>query len=126
MSLTYKKFVSENNAIELYGGFRGYTGFSSFAVNGAYLIHKDIEGVENLRWYWGLGAGASFYTGTFSGGSTDLVISGYGGLEYTLEGTPVSFSVDWVPTIFIGSGPANFFGGASGGLAARYILGGEH
>lgn len=125
MSLSYKKFISENNALEVYGGFRGYGTYSSIRVNGAFLLHKDIDSVENLRWYWGLGAGVAFYSFDFvtTEGATAITASVYGGLEYTLDGTPVSFSVDWAPTLFIG-GFGSGFGASNGALAVRYVLGG--
>jgi hypothetical protein len=53
-----------------------------------------------------------------------ITISGYLGLEYTLEGAPVSFSLDWAPTLYIG-GFGSGFGGGYGALAARYVLSGN-
>ena len=96
-----------------------------FRVNGAYLIHNDLESVDRLKWYYGAGAGLAFYSydNLFSGeeGGMSVTISGYIGAEYTLESAPVSFSVDWAPTFFLG-GFGSGFGAGYGALAARYVL----
>ena len=123
-SITYKKFISEKNAIEVFGGFRSRTFYSEIRVNAAYLIHTDIESVEGLRWYYGAGVGAAFYSYDFTTDDSGIgfTVSGYAGLEYTFADLPLTISVDWVPTYFIGGGSSGF--GADGGaLAVRYILG---
>ena len=128
LSATYKTFLSETNAAEIYAGFRSYFGYKEFRVNGAYLIHNEIESVERLKWYYGAGPGLAFYSydSIFAGdeGGLSITVSGYLGLEYTLDGTPLSFSVDWVPTYFIG-GFGSGFGADNGALSVRYILNAE-
>lgn len=116
-SITYKKFVSESSAIELYGGVRSNFGSSLININGAYQIHTPIESVENLQWYYGAGAGIAI-----GNGFTSLSLSGYIGLDYRFEDLPISLSIDYVPTYFLGSNALNFQG-AYGNLAVRYILG---
>jgi hypothetical protein len=125
-SVTYKKFLNDKNAIEIYAGLRSYAFYSSVNVNAAYLIHNPIESVDGLSWYYGAGAGiyiSSFDLGFNYGDSGKLGIglSGYLGLDYAFKGTPINLSVDWVPTFFL-SGYNNGFGAESGSLAARYIL----
>ena len=125
LSASYKTFLNETAAVEGYIGFRSYTFYNEFRINAAYLIHNDIESVERLRWYYGGGAGLAIwsYDVGFLGdeGGVGLALSGYLGVEYTLDGTPVSFSLDWVPTVFIGGG-VDTFGAGYGALAARYVL----
>lgn len=125
LSVTYKTFMNETSALEAYVGFRSYTFYKEFRVNGAYLIHNEIESVDRLKWYYGGGAGLAFYSydNFYVGddGGVGVTLSGYLGLEYTLDGTPVSFSVDWVPTYFIG-GSGLGFGADNGALSARYVL----
>jgi len=126
-SITYKKFVSENNAFEAYGGIRGIGVGTSIRANIAYLIHTELGSTEGLKWYYGGGVGVAFYTfDTGFGGDTgtSFTVSGYLGLEYTLPDVPVSFSLDWSPTYFLG-GFGNGFGADGGALAVRYILGRE-
>lgn len=127
-SITFKKFVSENNAFEAYGGIRGIGIGTSIRANVAYLIHNDFQEIDRLKWYYGAGVGVAFYT--FDAGfgvgesGTSFTVSGYIGLEYTLEDVPVSFSVDWSPTYFLG-GYGSGFGADGGALAVRYVLGGN-
>ncbi|MFT4534808.1 MAG: hypothetical protein ACJA1A_001252 [Saprospiraceae bacterium] len=126
-SITYKKFVSESNAFEIYGGLRGIGNGTSIRANAAYLIHNELGDTERLKWYYGAGVGVAFYrfnNGFGTGSSnTSLTVSGYIGLEYTLEDVPVSFSLDWNPTYFLG-GFGSGFGADGGALAVRYVLGG--
>jgi len=130
-SVTYKKFISESAAIEAYGGLRFYGLYSWVSASAAYQKHKplEIESIENLNWYWGVGGSVYFwsYDVAFVGAnssSTSFSVDGYIGLEYTFTDTPVSISIDWVPKFFV-NGFGNGFGAGYGGLAARYVLGGE-
>ena len=130
LALSYKKFISEGNAIELYGAFRNFSNYNWFSINGAYQVHRDFPNVENLQWYLGGGAGLFFWSfddGIFGPGvdepsSTTVAISGYLGLEYTFDDVPLSLSVDWVPTFFL-SGYDDGFSAGYGALAARYVIG---
>jgi hypothetical protein len=115
-SVTYKKFVSESNAIELYGGIRSYFGSTLININGAYQIYTPIESVDNLQWYYGAGAGVNL-----GNGFTSISLSGYIGLDYRFEDIPIALSIDYVPTYFLGSSALNFQSGY-GNLAVRYIL----
>lgn len=126
-SVTYKHFLNESNAIEVYGGFRGYTGYRWFNLSGAYQVHKPLPDVtEGLSWYFGGGASVYFWSfgNDFTGGdfsSTTFGIQGYLGLDYQFADAPVNLSVDWVPTFFL-NGFGNGFGAGYGSLAVRYIF----
>jgi len=126
-SVTYKKFISETNALEAYAGYRSFVGASFVTVSGAYQIHKDIESVDRLQWYYGGGASVYLWSVDFGSGSTSIGLQGYLGLSYTLNNTPVNFSVDWIPTFFINGleGYGRGFGGGYGTLAVRYVLGSD-
>jgi hypothetical protein len=125
VSATYKTFLNESAAVEVYGSFKSYSTHSWFALSGAYQIHKDIAEVDNLQWYYG--GGLSIYFWSFDSGfigdfnSTSIGINGYLGLEYTFDGTPISVSADWVPTFFL-NGFGDGFSGGFGSLAVRYVL----
>jgi hypothetical protein len=126
-SITFKKFINETSAFEVYGGIRGIGVGTSIRANAAYLIHNEISEVENLKWYYGAGAGVSFYSfdsGYIGTSGTSITVSGYIGLEYTLEDIPLTLSVDWAPTYFIG-GFGSGFGADGGALGVRYILSGD-
>jgi len=124
ISVSYKKFLNETAAFEGYAGFRSFLGYTEFRVNAAYLIHNEFDDVDRLKWYYGGGAGLAFYSidsgFAFDNSGLGVTISGYIGLEYTLEGTPISFSVDWVPTYIVGG--FSGFGADNGALSVRYVL----
>ncbi|MBI1224899.1 MAG: hypothetical protein GC192_06645 [Bacteroidetes bacterium] len=128
LALSYKKFISDAGAIELYGAYRGYTYYNWFSVNGAYQYHQDFPNVPNLQWYVGAGAGVYFFSyddGYFNTNyaSTRVAVQGYLGLEYTFEEVPISISADWIPTIFLNKGYGNAFGSGYAGLGVRYVIG---
>ena len=124
--ISAKKFISETNALEAYGGFRNFATVRTLSLHAAYQIHKDIDGIDNLQWYYGGGGGVFFWSDDFNGSSTSLGAQGYIGLSYTLEETPINISLDWVPTFLLngGLGGLNGFSGGYYSLGVRYILGG--
>ncbi len=120
---SYKMFITEPGAIELFAGFRGYTGYSWLSINGAYEHHFPISGVDNLSWYVGGGAGFQFWTWRNAAldQNTSFSVMGILGLDYKFEEIPLNLSLDWMPTFFI-NGFLGGFGGGYGSLSARYIL----
>lgn len=129
-SLSYKKFINESSALEGYVGYRGYYRTRFISFSGAYLIHKDIEEVDNLQYYFGGGASVYLWSSDFDiRNTTSLGLQGYLGLSYTFEELPLNLSIDWVPTVFINGlvGYGSGFGAGYGSLAIRYVLskGGE-
>lgn len=125
LSASYKFFVKDPGAIELYAGFRGYTFYSWFNIGGMYQHHFPIESVDGLSWYVGGGVSALFYsykTGFGPAGDNfGLGINGALGLDYKFADIPLNLSVDWLPTVYV-TGYLSGFGGGYGALAARYVL----
>ncbi|HKK80026.1 MAG TPA: hypothetical protein VJ933_10370 [Phaeodactylibacter sp.] len=133
-SASYKNFISEQGAIELFGNFRTRGVLTSYrwtrlGVGGAYQHHFDleIEELEGLKWYVGGGATAYFWTYSNDGFFDDsdnltFGVQGYVGLDYAFEDAPVNLSLDWVPTILLGNGYVSGFGAGYGALSIRYIL----
>lgn len=126
-SISYKQFLNEKNAIELYAGYRRWSNLVSYTNVGAlYQIHTPIKGVEGLQWYIGGGASAliwnydDIYGDTY--GNFNLGISGCLGLDYKFAEYPINLSVDWVPTFVIGDAFYNGFRGDAGALSARYTF----
>lgn len=124
---SYKMFISEASAVEVYAGYRGWFGYNAVSLNGAYQIHNDIESIDGLKWYYGVGGGVDFVNySAFNESSTVIKIAGYLGLEYTFPDTPISVTADWVPTFGIGDELFGFntagFRAGYGGLGVRYIL----
>ncbi len=129
LSVSYKHFISDPGAIEVFAGFRNYGAgaynYGWFNVGALYQYHKPIPSVEGLKWYFGGGAAAYFwhYDSGFSdaGSNTSLAILGNLGLDYKFEGVPLNLSVDWVPAFFV-NGYGSGFGAGYGALSARYTL----
>ncbi|MFT5168473.1 MAG: hypothetical protein ACI8P3_003716 [Saprospiraceae bacterium] len=138
MSVSFKTFLGEESAFEVTAGTKGYNSrydaynYRWYSVSAAYQIHKpvniDFDGMENLKYYYGAGASAYFWTWDYESGYSDdgfstttFGIQGYVGLEYTFENIPLNIAVDWVPTFFV-NGFGNGFGAGYGGIALRYVL----
>ena len=126
LSATYKMFLNESNALEVYGGTRGFGNYRWWIVSGAYQIHKPLEvgDLDGLNYYFGGGASVFFWSfdegfGDFS--TTTFGIQAYAGLSYSFADTPINISVDWVPTYFF-NGFGSGFGAGYGTLGIRYIL----
>ena len=128
LSLSYKQFLNETNAFEVYAGVRGYSTYNWVNISGAYQVHSPIDGVEGLNWYWGAGASVYFWTfdDNFLGGTglstTTFGVQGYLGLDYTFPNAPINITADWVPTYFFNGFGSGFVGGF-GSLGVRYTLG---
>ncbi|GAB4402481.1 MAG: hypothetical protein OHK0039_00570 [Bacteroidia bacterium] len=120
-ALSYKKFLGDAHAVELYAG----TYFNRLSLHAAYQIHHPIEAIENLSFYYGAGAAFIFwntYRNNYS--RTGVGVQLYGGLDYfiDIEGLPLNLSVDWVPSYFFGNTYVNGIGAGYGTLAIRYVL----
>lgn len=127
ISVTYKHFISDPGAIEVFAGLRSWTYYSWINVGGLYEHHFPISGVDGLQWYAGGGASVFFWTykDLFVGdnsSSTSIGIMGALGLDYKFANAPVNLSVDWLPIFFV-NGYGNGFGGGYGAFSARYTLG---
>ena len=123
---TIKLFVSENHALEVYAGTRGYSGFRWTNVSAAYQVHSNpIDGLGGLKWYTGVGGSVFFWNfgdGLF-GDTSSYGLQGYAGLEYVFDDIPLSISVDWIPTYFLGDEfSLTGFDGDYGTVGVRYII----
>lgn len=114
-AISYKTFVSKPAAVEIFLGGGGYLTYGGFNIGALYQIHKPIQGVEGLKWYYGGGASAFVFSK-----SASLGILGNLGLDYKITNAPINFSLDWVPAFLIGR--YNGFGGGFGALSVRYTL----
>lgn len=131
-AVSYKFFLNETNAIEMYGGYRSRSVYiyrwTALGVGVTYQIHNDLSDVlDGLTWFYGGGAGVSFYTysnSDYFADSDDLGVSVHGtiGLDYSFANAPVNLSLDWKPTFSL-IGYDNGFGAGFGALSVRYILG---
>jgi hypothetical protein len=117
IAASYKFFVSEPAAVELYAGIR-YDGLN---LGGMYQVHKPLSDVDNLYWYFGGGASISFYSYYVDENEVSFGINGVIGLDYTFEDAPINLSIDYMPTFLFGGYYDGY--GSYGALSARYILG---
>lgn len=113
--ISFKHFVSGNNALELIGYFwnRGTR------ITGLYEIHGPISGARGLQWYIGPGAHIGFYN-TRNGDGAFAGIDGVLGLDYKFNGAPINISLDWQPSFEFGDN-RGFYSGW-GGLGVRYTF----
>ncbi|MFN2440842.1 MAG: hypothetical protein ABR503_16675 [Chitinophagaceae bacterium] len=126
LAASYKFFISDQGAVELYLGFRSYSiGYTFLNPGVMYQHHFPISGIDGLYWYVGGGVSAFLYNykDTFgpAGDGFGLGINGVLGLDYKFADAPINLSADWVPTFFI-SGYLGGFGAGYGALSARYTL----
>ncbi len=128
LSVSYKTFLTESNALELYAGLRSYSGIYGYiSVGGLYEIHKPIGEVDGLSWYYGFGASVQIFTydedywyGLDEEGKIGVGISGVIGLDYKFASAPINLSVDFLPTFRIGGWDDGYY--SWGALGARYVL----
>lgn len=123
LSVSIKHFITPEGALEGYAGARWYSNRSWRNLSLAYQHHFDLEGVDGLQWYAGVGASIYFWTYDFKteASNSNIGLQGYLGLDYTFADAPFSVTLDWVPTIFV-NGYSSGFGGRYGSLGVRYIL----
>ena len=126
-TLSVKQFLGEKVAVEAFVGYRGYLYYHWINAGGMVQMHNAISSVDGLKWYWGAGASAYFWTydntyfynKTYS--STSIGILGCLGLDYKVKSFPVNVSLDWVPTFFL-NGYDNGFRATYGAVSLRYVL----
>ena len=126
IAASYKFFISEPAAVELYVGFRSYgIGYTFINPGAMYQYHFPITGVDGLQWY--VGGGASVYLYNYRNNycpdcdGIAFGLNGALGLDYKFANAPINLSADWLPTIVI-AGNFSGFGGGYGALSARYTL----
>jgi hypothetical protein len=90
-AVSYKQFIKENTSIEGIFAFR-----DPVSIGALYQIHKDINSVQNLSWYYGGGAYVAF-----SKPDIGIGILGNIGLDYKFEGVPINLSLDFKPEFAI-------------------------
>jgi len=108
---SFKHFFTDEHV----GKFEVLFGDNYSFLQGFYEYHREIDGAAGLRWFAGIGAGAAI-----AENNSAFLLRPEGGLDYKIEGAPLSFSFDWRPTFFIGDDsdfePARF------GLGIRFCF----
>jgi hypothetical protein len=124
--ITYKQFVNQKNAFEIYGLLRFYDKYNTTNMTGVYLVHNPIPNVPALKWYYGFGATLGFYgyKSNYLGkriSGVNIGVLGTAGLDLALKDIPICLSLDWSPTFYLNNG-GGFYGDYAH-FAIRYILG---
>ncbi len=129
LSASIKQFITDDHALEVYLGTRGFGYGRWINVSGAYLIHSELDEVlEGLKWYAGFGGSAYFwnYNNSFvlsnDFSNRSFGVQGYLGLDFKLKGEPINVSIDWIPTLFLGRVNLNAFSVRYGSVGVRYVL----
>lgn len=103
--ITYKKFISETNALD----FTLNADFDNgFGLTGLYEIHVPTGFAEGLNWYYGAGGHISLWSGSYSNAFGDyssigLGVDGVVGVEYVVANIPFAFSLDYIPSFSVTS-----------------------
>jgi hypothetical protein len=114
--VTYKKFLSQDHAIEFIGNALFDDGSTYLGVSGEYLWSWGI--VDGLSWFVGPGASVGLWTGDFSG--FNIALNGMVGLEYKFSLIPLAVGIDLNPHFyFLNSVGISPFVGA---LSVRYTF----
>lgn len=120
--VTLKHFIKSNVALE---GI-GYFWKDGVRITGLYEFHGDFTGAPGLKWYVGPGAHISVWNNKWKDrypnrdGGASFGIDGVLGLDYKFRGAPINMSIDWQPSIELGS--YSTFSGNWGGFAIRYTF----
>lgn len=116
--------------LDLGVGFDGddLVDYFSTGLTGTYQWVFALADVDGLAWYAGAGATLGFWSYEtsvigyeYSDSGLGLGVGGIVGIEYTLDGAPVQFSLDTRPMFnLVGSDDYNGSWGAA--FAVRYVL----
>jgi hypothetical protein len=119
---TAKHFLNDQNAVEGIVSFR----WTGCLMTGLYEYQKQLNTVENLDWFVGVGGhlgfwnNGYFYNDHYYSGGGSLGGDFIGGLEYTFKTAPLTLGIDLKPAFnIIGE---NHWWGNGLGISIRYVL----
>ena len=123
-SLSYKHFVNDKNAVE--GLFYLWT--YGVRATGLYQFYNPLKGfdLDNLNWYWGVGAHAHFWNNHWStiypgrSSSASIGVDAVLGVDFKVPNIPLNVSIDWQPSLNLTGYTGGFWGW--GGVGIRYVL----
>ncbi|MDX9940907.1 MAG: hypothetical protein RBS53_01665 [Bacteroidales bacterium] len=119
--LTFKQFISSNDAFEIVGAIH----YGGLFVSGMYQRHTNAFDVPGLNWYYGGGAFIGFYSDSrhpswsTPGNHTGFGVNGVVGLEYKIDEIPISLGVDLIPALDIIDHTRFWLGG---GVTVRFVF----
>ena len=114
-SVSFKHFLNSTAVIEAL-----FTIDPKIAIGALYEIHKDIQSVEGLNWFYGGGAYIGFDSDKTNPSRSLAGAQGIVGLDYKFPYIPINLSLDWKPELnFIDN--INFEPAAIG-LSIRFVF----
>jgi len=123
VGLTYKQFVSTNNAFEVIVDLDFFEK-DVFKIGGSgfYLWEWNLGDVQGLDWFVGPGVSAGVFV-VNAGGNTasdfNVSLDGLIGLEYKFANIPLALAVDFGPRFYFLNDAGIYWGGA---LSVRYTF----
>jgi hypothetical protein len=107
---SYRYHFNNNKAVEALINLR-----DPVSIGAMYEIFNPIKAVDNLQWFYGAGAYASFK------GFDNFGIMGIAGVDYQFAEVPVNLSLDWKPELNIIEGVS--FRAATVAVSVRFSFG---
>lgn len=100
--LTFKKFISNNEALDFILSFVSNNREKSSKLTGLYEIHQQLpDTTPGLGWYYGFGGGLGSVKRKDLDREFLLAIDGVIGLDYKFANDPINISLDYKPTFEI-------------------------
>ena len=117
--ISYQKVLGGINRLEADLGYRSWSSASWMSLAALYQAHFDINAVQNLGWYVGVGPRLDLYTG---GGdaSISLGVCGQAGIDYHFDAIPLQLSLDIRPCFYVI--PSTTFQWGDIALGIRYMF----
>ena len=117
--ISYQKVLGGINRLEADLGYRSRSSASWMSLAALYQAHFDINAVQNLGWYVGVGPRLDLYTG---GGdaSIGLGVCGQAGIDYHFDAIPLQLSLDIRPCFYVI--PSTTFQWGDIALGIRYMF----
>ena len=112
--ISYKQSTSARGAIEGMVGFNDYGNIESTSISLVYQIHQDIQKVNFLKWYYGVGGRL-----ILSDGNSSIAALGDVGLDLDFKDLPINICADVFPVLRLTDGTDLDFYGSIG---IRYIF----
>ncbi len=118
--VSYQRFISSNNRIEINAGLGGY----GIDLTGVYQWVNNLKMLEGgqFRWYAGVGANTGFWSKEDADLNTgvSLGVLGQIGTEFEFKKAPIVLSLDYRPTLYFI--PSTVFSWGNLGLGIRFAF----
>ena len=118
--ITFKTFVTNNNALDFILNFQSSNNVNTFRFTGLYEIHNQINNAAGLKWYYGIGGTLGSYKPKYYDGELYASVDGVLGLDYKFNGAPINLSLDWKPAFEVA--PNSGFDSEGFGLSIRFTF----